>query len=75
VKFKRTIFISIFHQGNSLPWAPSNDIPTRLAESNTGHYSGGSAFNTYGTVGYTLEEKLEVLKKIEIKLYFSSRMT
>ena len=43
-----------------------NDIPTRLAESITGHYSGGSAFNTYGTVGYTLEQKLEVLKKIEI---------
>ena len=43
-----------------------NDIPTRIAESITGHYSGGSAFNTYGTVGYTLEQKLEVLKRIEI---------
>ncbi len=43
-----------------------NDIPTRLAESITGHYSGGSEFNNYGTVGYTLEQKLEVLKRIAI---------
>ena len=43
-----------------------NDIPTRLAESITGHYSGGSEFNNYGTVGYTLEQKVEVLKRIEI---------
>jgi integrase len=43
-----------------------NDIPTRLAESITGHYSGGSEFNNYGTVGYTLEQKLEVLKRISI---------
>ena len=41
-----------------------NDIPTRLAESITGHSSGGSEFNNYGTVGYTLEQKLEVIKKI-----------
>ena len=40
-----------------------NDIPTRLAESITGHSSGGSEFNNYGTVGYTLEQKLEVLKR------------
>jgi integrase len=43
-----------------------NDIPTRLAESITGHSSGGSEFNNYGTVGYTLEQKLEVLKRIAI---------
>ena len=43
-----------------------NDIPTRLAESITGHSSGGSEFNNYGTVGYTLEQKVEVLKRIEI---------
>lgn len=43
-----------------------NDIPIRLAESITGHFSGGSEFNNYGTVGYTLEQKLEVLKRIEI---------
>lgn len=43
-----------------------NDIPTRLAESITGHSSGGSDFNTYGTVGYTLEQKLAVLKRIEV---------
>lgn len=44
----------------------SNDIPVRLAESITGHSSGGSEFNTYGTVGYTLEQKLEVIKKIAL---------
>ena len=43
-----------------------NDIPTRLAESITGHSSGGSEFNTYGTIGYTLEQKLEVIKKIAV---------
>jgi hypothetical protein len=43
-----------------------NDIPTRLAESITGHYSGGSEFNNYGTVGYTLKQKLEVLNRIAI---------
>jgi len=43
-----------------------NSIPTRLAESITGHSSGGSDFNTYGTVGYTLEQKLEVLQRIKV---------
>lgn len=43
-----------------------NDIPTRLAESITGHSSGGSEFNNYGTVGYTLEQKLEVIKRVVI---------
>jgi integrase len=43
-----------------------NDIPTRLAESITGHSSGGSEFNNYETVGYTLEQKLEVLNRIAI---------
>ena len=43
-----------------------NDIPTRLAESITGHSSGGSEFNNYGTVGYTLEQKLDVLKRIDV---------
>jgi len=43
-----------------------NDIPTRLAESITGHSSGGSDFNTYGTVGYTLEQKLAVLQRIKV---------
>lgn len=41
-----------------------NDIPTRLAESITGHSSGGSEFNMYGTVGYTLEQKRDVILKI-----------
>jgi integrase len=43
-----------------------NDIPTRLAESITGHSSGGSDFNTYGTVGYTLEQKEDVLRRIAL---------
>jgi hypothetical protein len=43
-----------------------NDIPTRLAESITGHSSGGSEFNTYGTVGYTLEQKRDVILKVLI---------
>jgi integrase len=43
-----------------------NDIPIRLAESITGHYSGGSEFNSYGTIGYTLEQKLEVVKRVAI---------
>ena len=45
-----------------------NDIPPRLAESMTGHSSGESEFNNYGTVGYTLEQKFEVLKRISIYL-------
>jgi hypothetical protein len=28
--------------------------------------SGGSEFNNYGTVGYTLEQKLEVLNRIAV---------
>ena len=43
-----------------------NDIPTRLAESITGHSSGGSEFNNYGTVGYTLEQKLAVIKRVAV---------
>ena len=43
-----------------------NDIPTRLAESITGHSSGGSEFNMYGTIGYTLEQKRDVILKILI---------
>lgn len=43
-----------------------NDVPTRLAESITGHSSGKSEFHTYGTIGYTLEQKLEVIKRITI---------
>lgn len=41
-----------------------NDIPIRLAESITGHSSGGSDFDTYGTIGYTLEQKRDVILKI-----------
>jgi integrase len=41
-----------------------NDVPTRLAESITGHSSGGSDFNTYGTVGYTLQQKRDVLLRV-----------
>lgn len=43
-----------------------NDIPTHLAESITGHSSGNSYFHMYGTVGYTLEQKLEVIKRVAI---------
>lgn len=43
-----------------------NSIPVRLAESITGHSSGGSEFNNYGTVGYTLEQKLEVLRTVAV---------
>lgn len=43
-----------------------NDIPTRLAESITGHSSGGSEFNMYGTIGYTLEQKRDVILKVLI---------
>ena len=45
---------------------PCNDIPTRLAESITGHSSGGSEFNNYGTIGYTLKQKLDVLNRIVV---------
>jgi integrase len=43
-----------------------NDIPTRLAESITGHSSGGSDFDVYGTVGYTLQQKLGILRKVAV---------
>jgi hypothetical protein len=37
-----------------------------LAESITGHGKGGTNFMAYGTVGYTLEQKLEVIKRVLI---------
>jgi integrase len=43
-----------------------NDIPVRVAESITGHASGKSEFNNYGTIGYTLEQKLDVIKRVAI---------
>jgi integrase len=43
-----------------------NDVPTRVAESITGHSSGKSEFHIYGTVGYTLEQKLEVVKRVVV---------
>ena len=42
-----------------------NDIPLPLAESITGHGRGQTDFAVYGSVGYTLEQKLQVIKKIE----------
>ena len=42
------------------------DIPVKLAESITGHSSGGSDFDYYGTVGYSLEQKLAVIKRVEV---------
>jgi hypothetical protein len=41
-----------------------NDVPTRHAESITGHSRGRSDFKTYGTVGYTLEQKRDVLMRV-----------
>ena len=43
-----------------------NDIPLPLAESITGHGRNSTDFAKYGTVGYSLEQKLEVIRKIEI---------
>ena len=43
-----------------------NDIPTKLAESITGHSRGGSEFDSYGSVGYTLEQKRDVIMKVLI---------
>lgn len=43
-----------------------NDVPARVAESITGHSSGKSEFIHYGTIGYTLEQKLEVIKRVAI---------
>jgi integrase len=42
------------------------DIPVKLAESITGHSSGKSEFDSYGTVGYTLEQKLKVIERVQI---------
>ncbi len=44
-----------------------NNISIPLAESITGHSTrNASEFHTYGTVGYSLVQKLEVLKRIEV---------
>ena len=43
-----------------------DDIPVKLAESITGHSSGGSDFDYYGTVGYSLEQKLAVIQRVEV---------
>jgi hypothetical protein len=43
-----------------------NDIPLPLAESITGHGRGQTDFSVYGSGGYTLEQKLKVIQKIEI---------
>jgi hypothetical protein len=37
-----------------------------LAESITGHGRGQTDFAVYGSVGYTLEQKLQVIQKIEV---------
>lgn len=41
-----------------------NDIPLPLAESITGHGREASEFANYGSVGYTLEQKRDVIAKI-----------
>ena len=43
-----------------------NDIPLPLAESITGHGRGQTDFAVYGSVGYTLEQTLEVIQKIAV---------
>jgi integrase len=43
-----------------------NDIPLPLAESITGHGRVKSDFAVYGSVGYTLEQKVEVIRKVLI---------
>jgi integrase len=43
-----------------------NDIPLPLAESITGHGRDASEFNNYGSVGYTLEQKRDVINRILI---------
>ena len=44
-----------------------NNISVPLAESITGHATkNASEFHSYGTVGYTLEQKVRVLKRIEV---------
>ncbi|MEO5367460.1 MAG: tyrosine-type recombinase/integrase [Magnetococcus sp. WYHC-3] len=42
------------------------DIPIKIAESITGHSSGKSEFDSYGTVGYTLEQKLKIIQRVEL---------
>ena len=41
-----------------------NDIPLPLAESITGHGRNVSDFAVYGSVGYTLEQKAQIISKI-----------
>jgi integrase len=43
-----------------------NDIPLPVAESITGHGRGQTDFALYGSVGYTLEQKREVIGKVLI---------
>ncbi len=43
-----------------------NDIPVKVAESITGHSRGNSEYASYGTVGYTLAQKLEVLTRVAV---------
>jgi integrase len=43
-----------------------NDIPIPIAESITGHASTQSEFSSYGTIGYTLEQKVAVLKRVAV---------
>lgn len=43
-----------------------NDIPLPLAERITGHGRGQTDLAVYGSVGYTFEQKLEVIQKIAV---------
>lgn len=43
-----------------------NDIPFRVAESITGHATKWTEYDNYGTVGYTLAQKLDVLTRVVV---------
>ena len=58
--------INLFRHGFIDRLKACNDVPTRIAESITGHSSGKSEFHIYGTVGYTLEQKLAVVERVVV---------
>lgn len=43
-----------------------SDIPVRLGESIMGHTIKSTQYESYGNVGYTLEQKLQAIRRIEV---------
>jgi integrase len=43
-----------------------NDIPIHIAESITGHGRNQTEFSAYGSIGYTLQQKKEIIEKVLI---------